>query len=348
MGDATPDDEIEIRPGMDPLSADELEQFLARARVRGHTLTPEEQYTIFGPPQAKQARVAPQTEVREGEAAHLDRAQIMRLQENFFPELGALAELPTPRLVQGIIFDFDHTLAQLKQPLEALMEAGAKAAEAYMRSTGMELPDDFAHNIVEARRFAQEKSEEEQEEHIADDAMSFLLQFFGYPASRMDPKVLQNAVDIFYAPEMTSWRLNPGALDALKILYAEGYKLAIIANYNCDRAFQRTIDYLGLRPYLDVCLTSASVEYRKPDEKIFNPVLERWGVLPYEVVLIGDSLLHDIKGGIELGALTVQCTIGTSAQVAFDNQQVAEQIVPDALIDDLAKLPAIINQWAKG
>ncbi len=347
MGDVTPDDEIEIRPGMESLSADELEQFLARARARGHTLTPEEQYTIFGPPQAKQAPMTPQAEVREGEAAHLDRAQIARLQENFFPELGNLAELPNSRLVQGIIFDFDNTLAQLKQPLEELMEAGAKAAEAYMRSTGMELPDDFAHNIVEARRFAQEKSEEEQEEHIADDAMSFLLQFFGYPASRMDPKVLQNAVDIFYAPEMTNWRLNPGVLDALKALSGEGYKLAIIANYNCDRAFQRTIDYLGLRSYLDVCLTSASVEYRKPDEKIFTPVLERWGVLPYEAVLVGDSLLHDIKGGIELGALTVQCTIGTSAQVAFDNQQVAEQIVPDAVVDDFNQLPALIEAWAQ-
>ena len=104
---------------------------------------------------------------------------------------------------------------------------------------------------------------------------------------------------------------------------------------------------LGLRPYLDVCLTSASVEYRKPDEKIFTPVLERWEVLPYEAVVVGDSLLHDIKGGIELGALTVQSIISTSAQVAFDNEQVAGQIVADAVIDELAKLPALIKEWAQ-
>ena len=54
----------------------------------------------------------------------------------------------------------------------------------------MELPDDFWRNIIEARIFAYTKSEEEQEEHIADDAMSFLLQFFGYPASQMDFDVL--------------------------------------------------------------------------------------------------------------------------------------------------------------
>jgi len=343
---STPDDEIEIRPGMEPLTPDELERFLAQARARGRTLTPEEQYTIFGPPQAKQAPTAQHTEVQEAEAAHLDREQIARLQENFFPEFGDSAELPTPRLVQGIIFDFDDTLARLTRPLEQLMAEGAKAADAYMRSTGMALPDDFWHNIVEARRFAQEKSEEEQEEHIADDAMSFLLQFFGYPASKMNPEVLKRAVDIFYAPEMTAWQLNPGAVQLLKTLHAENYKLAVIANYNNDRAFQRTIDYMGLRPYLDVCLASASVEFRKPDEKIYAPILERWEALPYEVVVVGDSLLHDIKGGIELGALTVQCIIGANTQVAFDNQQVAGQIVPDAVIDDLAKLPAIIQAWA--
>ena len=108
----------------------------------------------------------------------------------------------------------------------------------------MELPADFWQPMIEARRFAQEKSEEEHEEHIADDALSFLLQFFGYPASKMEPEVLKRAVDIFYAPEMTAWQLNPGALDLLKLLHRENYKLAVIANYNCDRVFQRTIDYL--------------------------------------------------------------------------------------------------------
>ena len=177
---------------------------------------------------------------------------------------------------------------------------------------------------MEARRFAEEKSEEESEEHIANDAMSFLLQFFGYPASKMDPTVLQHAVDLFYAPEMTAWRLNPGALSTLQALHARRYNLAIVANYNCDRVFQRIIDYLDLRPYLDICLCSASVEYRKPDEKIFNIVLERWDALPYEVVIVGDSLQHDVQGGIELGALTVHKTGLTTPQVQHDNSQIAD------------------------
>jgi HAD superfamily hydrolase (TIGR01509 family) len=335
-----------LRPGMEPLTPEEKEAFLARARARGRSLTSEEQYAIFGPPPEPAPAPQEAIQVAEMQPAQLDRQRLELLQQNFFPELGDQAPLPDFTLLRGIIFDFDYTLAELTQPLDELMETGAKAAADYMRSTGMDLPDDFWSNIVEARRFAQEKSEEEQEEHIADDAMSFLLQFFGYPASQMDPNVLQRAVDIFYAPEMTAWRLRPGVKEMLKTLHAEGYKLAVITNYNADRVFQRTIDYLGIRPYLDVCLSSGSVEYRKPDTKIFEIVLERWDALAYEVVVVGDSLAEDIAGGIELGALTVLVEQPTTPQVSYSNEQLVNQVRPDARISDLNALPALLRQWA--
>ena len=245
-----------------------------------------------------------------------------RLARDFFQELNAPPGGRALRLVQGVIFDFDNTLARLAEPLPTLLERGAQAAEAYMRSTGMDLPPDFAANIVEARHFAEEKSAEEKEEHLADDALSFLLQFYGYPASRMDPQVLKQAVDLFYAPEMTGWRLAPAARQVLDSLRADGCRLALLANYNCDRVLQRTIDYLGLRPYFDVCLCSAAVEYRKPDPRFFQIVLDRWDALPYEVVVVGDSLVDDIQGGLELGALTVWVGGPTSPQVEQQNQLV--------------------------
>lgn len=339
-------DEEMLSPGIEPLTAEEKETFLARARARGRSLTSAEQYAIFGPPPEPANAPKEAVHVDEMQPAHLDRQRMAQLQHNFFPELNDTPALPEFSLLRGIIFDFDYTLAELTQPHAILLEAGAKAAAGYMRSTGMELPDDFWNNIIEARRFAEEKSEEEQEEHIADDAMSFLLQFFGYPASQMDPQVLQRAVDTFYAPEMTAWRLRPGAKEMLKSLHAEGYKLAVISNYNADRVFQRTIDYLGIRPYLDLCLSSAGIEYRKPDTKIFEIALQRWDALAYEVVVVGDSLAQDIAGGIELGALTVLVEEPTTPQVAFSNEQLASQVQPDARIRQLEELPHLIHQWA--
>lgn len=339
------------RPQPEPLTPEEKERFLARVRAEGRTLTSAEQYALFGPP-PEPAPAAPSYKAEPMAAAALDEAKRRQLEADFFPELGSGAGRPPLRLVQGVIFDFDDTLAHLTKPLAELMAAGAQAAEAYMRGAGMELPPDFAPNIVEARRFAEEKSREEAEEHLADDALSFLLQFYGYPASRMDPDVLRQAVDIFYAPEMTAWRLAADVRETLQTLRDSGCRLALLANYNCDRVFQRTVDYLGLRPYFDVCLCSAAVEYRKPDARFFQIVLDRWDALPYEVVIVGDSLVDDIGGGLELGSLTVWLDGPggpggpASAQVAHQNETYRHQITPDATIRDLSELPALVTQWA--
>ncbi|MBO9393967.1 HAD family hydrolase [Caldilinea sp.] len=337
-------DDTRLRPLQEPLTPEEKERLLARARKEGRTLTSEERYAIFGPPPESSAPAPDYGPVTEMEAAPIEPERLATLKQDFFHELGAAAP-PPPPLVRGIIFDFDDTLATLSRPLDALMMEGARAAEAYMRSVGMALPENFAEKIVEARRFAEEKSAEEQEEHLADDAMSFLLQFFGYPASRMDPQVLRRAVDIFYAPEMTAWRLRPNVHETLEALQAAGYKLALLTNYNCDRVFQRSVDYLGLRRYFDLCLSSASVEYRKPDPTFFQIVLDRWECLAYEVVVVGDSLQEDIRGGIELGALTVLVRGATRPQVIHDNTRLAHEITPDAVIDDLSALPELIRAW---
>lgn len=342
--DSSPLDEISLRPDQEPLTAEEKERFLARARARGRSLTSDEMYAIFGPPPEPEDEAPVYADVEPTADVTLDENRLALLNSNFFPELGEgdIGALP---LIRGIIFDFDETVAVRMRSLDDLMREGALAAEAYMRSTGMDLPEDFAINIVEARRFAEEKSAEEQEEHLADDAMSFLLQFFGYPASRMDPDVLRRAVDIFYAPEMTAWKLRPGATAVLAALRDAGYRLALMTNYNCDRVFQRTIDYLNLRPYFDLCLSSASVEYRKPDPRFLQIALDRWDFLPYETAVVGNSLLEDIRAGIDLGAQTVLLRGTTSPQVVHENELYAGQIVPDAEIDDLAALPEIVAAW---
>lgn len=337
-------DGVELRPGQEPLTPEEKERYLARVRGEGRTLTSEEMYALFGPPPEPSAAAPDYNDVAEMEAAEIDDSRLPLLAKDFFHELGAAAP-PRPPLARGIIFDFDDTIATLVRPLEELMAEGARAADAYMRSTGMALPEAFDAKIVEARRFAEEKSAEEQEEHLADDAMSFLLQFFGYPASRMDPQVLQRTVDIFYAPEMTAWKLRPGVLAALDALRDAGYRLALLTNYNCDRVFQRTVDYLGIRHYFDLCLSSSSVEYRKPDTSFLQIALDHWDCLAYEVVVVGDSLLEDIRGGIELGAQTVLVRGATRAQVIHDNERLTAEIVPDATIDDLRALPAIVAAW---
>ena len=291
---------------------------------------------------------APDLELAAEEVARLGQDFFGDFGPGFGPGFGPDAP-PPPRLIQGVIFDFDNTLAQLTRPHHDLMVEGGKNAVGYMRATGMDLYDTFWEQMIEARTFAESKSDEEQEEHIANDTLSFLLQFFGFPASRMDPNVLKSAVDMFYAPEMVAWALLPHVKEVLGELQAQGYKLALIANYSCERVFQRMVDYLGLRPYFDLVVCSAGVEWRKPVPDIFQLAATRWDAMPYELAVVGDSLAHDILGGLELGALTVQTRLVPGLVPGLINEQdalLADQIAPDAVIDSLDQLPALIHEWA--
>ncbi len=274
----------------------------------------------------------------------LDPEDVARLGQNFFADFEG-APPPPPRLIQGIIFDFDDTLAQLSRPIHELMVEGGKNAVGYMRATGMDLYDTFWEQMIEARTFAESKSDEEQEEHIANDTLSFLLQFFNYPASRMDPNVLKSAVDMFYAPEMVAWQLLPHAKETLAELQSQGYKLALIAHHSCERVFQRMVDYLGLRPYFDLVVCSAGVEWRKPVPDIFQLAATRWDAMPHELVVVGDSLAHDILGGLELGTMTVQTQL-VPGLISEADALLADQIAPDAIITSLDQLPAVIHEWA--
>ena len=75
-------------------------------------------------------------------------------------------------------------------------------------------------------------------------------------------------------------------------------------------------------------------------------MLDRWDALPYEVVVVGDSLVDDVQGGLELGALTVWVNGPTTAQVEQQNQLVADQVKPDAVVHNLEELPALVRQWS--
>ena len=105
------------------------------------------------------------------------------------------------------------------------------------------------------------------------------------------------------------------------------------------------VDYLGLRPYFDLVVCSAGVEWRKPVPDILQLAATRWDAMPYELAVVGDSLAHDILGGLELGALTVQTRL-VPGLISEQDALLADQIAPDAVIDSLDQLPALIHEWA--
>ena len=97
--------------------------------------------------------------------------------------------------------------------------------------------------------------------------------------------------------------LYPGALELLEEL-SQRVSLGLITN-GLSEVQRPRIDRLGIEHYLDAIVVSAEVGVTKPGSAIFDIAFERLGHPPKdEVLMVGDSLSSDIKGGANYGVDT--------------------------------------------
>ena len=242
--------------------------------------------------------------------------------------------------VRAVVFDFGNTLATVVRDWDEIIAEGAAAMEAFLRKNGMEkLPANFPARWMDARKFAAQKSAREMEEHKAEDTLAFLLQFVGYP--KADCALLTRAVEVFFQPEVAAYRPHPDAVATLRALHEQGYRLAVLSNATHDPLVQNLVDSLGFRPYLDVVVTSAAIEYRKPRPEAFNAVLDRWDIPGYEAVMVGDTVPEDIRGAQDVGMWAILANMTPNPQ----NEPFANLFVPDATVTCLSEVIPIITEW---
>lgn len=135
----------------------------------------------------------------------------------------------------------------------------------------------------------------------------------------------------------------PHVHETLRLLQQGGLKLAIVSNAADSANVQRLIDNAALRPYFDPIIISANVGVRKPNPRIFDPVLKTWGFATNEVVVIGDTLGADILGAKNAHMKNIWVTM--QADTPYNTAH-RETILPDAVCDSLDQLPAILQQIA--
>jgi HAD superfamily hydrolase (TIGR01662 family) len=155
-------------------------------------------------------------------------------------------------------------------------------------------------------------------------------------------ELLQAAVRAYYDYSESLYTVMPGAPEVLHLLRAAGLPLAIISNAGDDENVQRLIDRAGLRAYFDPIIVSAAVRVRKPNPRIFERVLGPWRLAAEECVMIGDTLGADILGAQLAGLRNVWLASTADSPV---NRAHAGNITPEATIQHLAELPAVLRRW---
>ena len=117
----------------------------------------------------------------------------------------------------------------------------------------------------------------------------------GYPAEAVDP--FKHA---FRAAWGTTHTLVPGAKEMLERLSVKGYRL--FAASNSFGHLQRSrLEHADILHFFEDTYISMDIGYDKPDIRFYQEALQRCGLQPSEVLMIGDSMTTDILGAQAAG-----------------------------------------------
>ena len=131
----------------------------------------------------------------------------------------------------------------------------------------------------------------------------------------------------------------PGAFTAVRWCKAKGLAVVLVSNTLSRGDAEAREDWrrFGLSDAIDAIVTSHSIGWQKPHRRIFERALELAGVPADDAVMVGDRLDADIWGAKRMGMRAVlRRTPHPQAKV---------EVSPDATIDDLTELPAVLGAW---
>jgi putative hydrolase of the HAD superfamily len=244
--------------------------------------------------------------------------------------------------IRGVIFDLGSTLLRFEGDWDAVIQQGRLAMVQSLLSMGVPIDGlDFAtafHREMEANL------RDRQEDHVERPAAVVLRKVLHDALGEDVPDdTIRRALRAMFDVSESHWVLMADAHEMLRELQANGFRLGVISNASDTDDVNRLIDNSSLRDYFDPILISAEFGRRKPDPSLFRAVLQAWAMRPAEVVMVGDTLPHDILGAQEVGLRHIWLI--AQADTAL-NRAYAGRIVPEAIASELSEVPRLIRHMS--
>lgn len=241
---------------------------------------------------------------------------------------------------QAIIFDLGNTLIHFTGAWPEVMARADAALILRLQAAGLEV--DKGDFLPELRSRLNSYYQERESEFIEYTTRYYLretLEEYGY--SDVPEALLSEALREYYAVSQDNWIPEEETLPTLAALKERGYHLGLISNAADDTDVQSLVDKAGIRGYFDQILTSAALGIRKPDPRVFKPLLDRWGFAPRQVAMVGDTLGADILGALNAGIFSIWITRRADTPA---NRAHEDTIRPDAVIDSLSDLLELLDR----
>lgn len=221
-------------------------------------------------------------------------------------------------MIKAVFFDLYHTLICYEPPRE---ESLAKA----LNDFGIEVtPDALRRPMVAADEFIYQeharlpisKRSDEEKKSLWAQYQAMVLKEAGIEPSR---ELIGNILS-----KMQQIRFNlvlfDDILPALNELKNKGFILGLISNVDHDIA--PLCQKLGLKPLLDVFVTSQDSGYAKPQPEIFKEAAKQAGIQVSEAMYVGDQYQIDVIGANRAGMKGVLLDRGGLHEEAIQSMKI--------------------------
>jgi len=248
--------------------------------------------------------------------------------------------------VRAAFFDVGDTLVEHWAPREKLHELLREALcrefgqrhwyEEFLRAEFGPARSRWARPAAEAEI---EEIGRDDEEELRQETIRWYEEWFRNAAVGIDDMEMERLRVAMTVPLDLVSTPVPGALGALRWCKQQGLRVVLVTNTlsRGDEEVWEDWRRFGVADAIDGVASSHSVGWQKPHRRIFERALEIAGVRAEEAFMVGDRLDADVLGGARLGMRTVLRRT--------EHPQREVDVRPDAVIDDLTQLPAVVGPW---
>ena len=203
-------------------------------------------------------------------------------------------------MIKAVFFDLDNTLCDSDTAWHIATTETFQLLRKYKPDVS-EKAITKAWTTVHQELFGQLNAGKGSMAELRDSRFQCLFKELGLPRS----KITEELNDFLSSRYLTSLRLYD---DVTVLEELHEYHVGIVTNgahdNHTDSQFSK-VQRLGLSKRIQSLTISDEVGVRKPNIKVFTVACERAGVLPKEVLFVGDSIENDIVGANRVGMTSV-------------------------------------------
>jgi putative hydrolase of the HAD superfamily len=243
--------------------------------------------------------------------------------------------------IRAVVFDMGGTLEDLTYD-ETLRQEATRGLRDVLRrralDPGLSLPDLRAavSSGLEAYQAWREQSEVElPPERVWTDYI-----FANHNLSREGLMAAADDLALFYETHFYRRSLRPEAPAALEALREKGFRLAIISNTLSRSLVPCKLAEYDIAHYFDPVVTSASLGWRKPNERIFAEAARLLQLPPRACAYVGDTVSRDVIGARRASYGSV---LQIKSFLTAKSDWGTGSVPPDAVIQDLRQITELVS-----